>query len=124
MNDNMKDKKEEEEELKHKPKNSGSQNQFRLVLGREAIEALEASVLVVNDGFLAGSVSKSDLATYLFKNASRFLKPGEIIKIRNEFFDERKALEDLIRKSSESGQLPEELRKLLKDQYRSSVEAK
>jgi len=120
----MKDKKEEKEELNNKPKNSGSQNQFRLVLGREAIEALETSVLVVNDGFFAGSVSKSDLATYLFKNASRFLKPGEIIKIRNEFFDERKALEDLIRKSSESGQLPEELRKLLKDQYRSSVEAK
>jgi hypothetical protein len=100
------------------------QTQFRLVVGMEANESLEAAVQLVNDGFLAGSVSKSDLATYFFKNASRFLKPAELVRIRNEFFDERKALEDLIRKSEESGGLPEELKKLLKDQYRSSVEDK
>lgn len=98
--------------------------QFRIVVGKEASESLEAAVHIVNDGFLSGEVTKSDLATYLFRNAKRFLTKAELQKIRNEFFDDRKALEQLMQNSDSSGRLPEEFRKLLKDQYRSNFEIK
>jgi len=103
-------------------KSKREQSQFRLVLGKDAIEALEQMVSVVNTGFTAGQVSKVDLATYLFKSAHRFLKKAEVLKIRNEFFDERIALKNLIRDSETSGKLPDDLVKMLKDQHKSSEE--
>lgn len=103
-------------------KSKTEQMQFRLVLGKDAIEALEQMVSVVNTGFTAGQVSKVDLATYLFKSAHRFLKKAEVLKIRNEFFDERVALKNLIRDSETSGKLPEDLVKMLKEQHKSSEE--
>ena len=96
----------------------------RLVLEKEPVEALDELVLKVNDGFTAGEVTRSDLAAYLLLNASRLLGKNEITKIRHAFFDERKALDHLLRESESSGQLPDEIRKLLKDQFRSSVESR
>lgn len=98
------------------------QTQFRLVLGKEGMDALDEAVRFVNDGFEAGKVEKGDLATYLFKHASRLIGKAELIRIRNLFFDEKLALENLIRKSETSGKLPEEIRKLLRDQFRTSPE--
>lgn len=101
-----------------------AQSQFRLVLGKEAIDALDDLVDFVNTGFVAGEVTRADLAGYLFENAKRLLGKSELSKIRNEFFDERKALENLIRDSERVGRLPEELRRLLKDQTKLNVEVK
>ena len=94
------------------------QTQFRLVLGKEAIEALDASIASVNDGFAAGKVDRAELATYLFLNASRFLGKSELARIRNEFFDEDTALKNLVEESRAKGRIPDELRKLLRDKYR------
>jgi len=109
-------------EEQRKKRSDKAQNQFRIVVGKEANDALDGMVGQVNDGFTAGSVTKSDLATYLFKNAHRFLKKAEIVKIRTEYFDERLALENMVRESESSGKLPDDLRKLLKEQHRASLE--
>lgn len=94
------------------------QSQFRLVLGKEAVDALDDLVDFVNTGFVAGEVARADLAGYLFRNAKRLLSKGELTKIRTEFFDERKALENLIRDSEATGKLPDDIRRILKDQAR------
>lgn len=123
---NLKNEEEKEDKgSKNSSKNREDkiQTQFRLVVGKDAVVALEELLSTVNNGFTAGSVTKSDLATYLFTNAHRFLKKAEIVKIRAEFFDERVALEHLIQSSESNGKLPEELRKLLRDQHRSSLES-
>jgi hypothetical protein len=110
INDEKKDKKGKE-----------GQTQFRLVLTKESMEALDGLVSMVNDGFAAGYVSRSEFAGYLFKNASRFLSKSEIARIRAAFFDERRALDHLIRESESTGKLPEEIRKILKNQFQSSL---
>ena len=110
------------DEVKEEKKGKEGQTQFRLVLTKDSMEALDVVVGLVNEGFTAGLVSRSDLAGYLFKNASRSLSKAELVKVRAAFFDERKALEHLIRESESTGKLPEELRKLLKNQYRFSIE--
>ena len=115
-------KREEESNDRRSIKNSKEgergQTQFRLVLDREAIGALEKVVETVNEGFGGGQVTKTNIASYLFRNAHKYLKKTEIDKIRSEFFDEKVALQNLIRKSEQEGTLPEELRKLLRDRYR------
>jgi len=103
-----------------KSENAVGQKQFRLVLGRKAIEALDGLVDVVNDGFRSGSVSRVQLAGYLFENAKRFLTKSELVRLRQAFFDERKALEHVIRESESTGKLPEEIRKILQSQFRAS----
>lgn len=96
------------------------QKQFRLVLGRKAIEALDNLVAFVNDGFASGSVSRVQLAGYIFENAKRYLNKSELVKLRQAFFDERKALDQIIRESDSTGKLPEEIRKILQSQFRAS----
>lgn len=119
---NGQEEKKNETQDQRKKKAEKAQNQFRVVVGKEANDALDELVGIVNEGFTAGSVTKSGLATYLFKNAHRFLKKAEISKIRAEYFDERLALENLVRESEASGKLPDDLRKLLKEQHRASLE--
>lgn len=101
-----------------------TQTQFRVVVGKDASDALDGVVAIVNEGFTSGSVSRTDLASYLFKNAKRFIGKTELERIRNEFFDERLALEKLLRSSTTSGKLPDEIRKLLKDQFRNQPDEK
>ena len=94
------------------------QNQFRLVLGREAIESLDEVVNFVNEGFHAGKVARASLAGFLFRNARRYLSKNDLSKLREECFDERLALDRLLKESEKSGELPEALRKMLRDQFK------
>ena len=86
--------------------NLKSQTQFRVVVGKEASDSLDEAVSFVNDGFAAGSVSRTDLASYLFRNAKKYIGKGELERIRNEFFDERLALEKLVRGQEAGGKFP------------------
>lgn len=120
MNDELK-KEEVREERKEKGK---VQNQFRLVVGKLESESLDEMVGVVNEGFSAGEVSRTDLVGYLLLNAKRLLSKAEIAKIRDQFFDERKALDNLMRDSEIEGRFPEELSKILKERFRLNAQDK
>ena len=88
------------------------------------MDSLNEAVQFVNDGFEAGHVTKTDLATYLFSNALRFLSKTEVSKIRDQFFDEETALKELVKSVSTSGGLPSEFTQLLKERFKSSSESK
>lgn len=94
-------------------KESQSKEQFRVVIDNKANEALCRMVAKINDGFSAGAISKSDLANYIFSEFEELLNDSRIKEIRKLYFDEKKALEALMRKASGGDGLPQDLRAAL-----------
>ena len=91
-----------------------SQDQFRVVITKEANASLEAVVKKVNTGFEAGAVSRTDIAVYVFLNLPKILSDADIKIIRSQHFDEKKVLGSLLKTSDE---LPEDLRRALREHY-------
>ncbi len=86
---------------------NNEKEQFRVVIDREANDALEAFVGRLNSDPLATKLSKSDVANYLLQCIDRHLKESEIAEIRAIHFDPKKALEGLLRAGDD---LPQNLR--------------
>lgn len=91
-----------------------AQEQFRIVINREANDHLEGTVAKVCRGFEAGAVTRTDLANYIFCNLSKFLSDADYKALRALHFDEKKVLSSIIKSEDE---LPEEIRKALRDYY-------
>lgn len=87
--------------------------QFRVVIDLVANESIGRMLQRINEGFGAGTVSRSQLANYLFHAFEKQLDEATIGEIRALYFDEMKALESLIRKASEGSPLPSEFREIL-----------
>src|SRR6202790_195848 len=87
--------------------------QFRVVIDAVANESIGRMLHRINDGFGAGTVSRSQLANYLFAAFEKMIDEALIGEIRALYFDELKALESLIRKASEGSPLPSEFREIL-----------
>lgn len=76
---------------------------------------LEEMLEKVNEDFDTGSVSKSDLAMYVFLNLRKFITNEDIKILRMKHFDDRKVLNDLLKISETKNELPEEVRKFLRE---------
>lgn len=92
----------------------GTQEQFRVVIAKEANDCLESIVKKVNHGLEDGAVNRSGIANYVFQNLSRLLTDADLKSLRAQHFDERKALGSILKSNDE---LPEEVKKALRDYY-------
>ncbi len=70
----------------------------------------------VNDGFEAGSVNRSDLASFILRRFSKDAGDVEIREIRCEFADEATMLDALLKRVKATGQMPPELKAFLHKQ--------
>lgn len=89
--------------------------QYRIVIDKASNDYLEEMLDKVNENFDTGSVSKSDLATYVFMNLKKFITNEEIKMLRMKHFDDSKVLNDLLKLSESKSELPEEVRKFLRE---------
>ncbi len=94
---------------------SGAQakEQFRVVINRDANEALEAFIGRLKEGSGSSNITKSDLANYLFTRLDEYLGESEILEIRSLHFDTTQALKALIKQAENGGELPDTLREML-----------
>lgn len=97
-----------QEKSEHQPK-----EQFRVVINREANEAIEKFAEALAQGNDSSKITKSDLANYVFCRLERFLGAPEISEIRSIFFDAKKALESILKGTGSGDELPQELREVL-----------
>lgn len=87
---------------------------FRVVISKESNESLESTLARCTDGFDSGSITKSDIANYVFQNLAKFFSDSDIKALRAVHFDEKKVLGSFLRSDSD---LPEELRKAIRLHY-------
>lgn len=87
--------------------------QFRVVINREANEALEAFVTQVNAGGETTKITKSDLANYVFSHLEALLDGNAVTEIRAIYFDAKKALEGILKGATDGNDLPENFREAL-----------
>ena len=85
-----------------------SREQFRVVISAEANMAIEAVLRRVCEGFDVGSITKSDIANFVFLNIQKFFLDSDIKTLRGIHFDEKKMLGTLLRADAD---LPDELKK-------------
>jgi hypothetical protein len=107
----------EEEQTKLKKGKQIEEEQYRLVINKEMNDILESLVFRTNDGFEGGEVSKSELANLLLQNAAKDFGDSEIRILRSRSFDEKKILRAILRKSGDEGEIPENLKKLIREYY-------
>ena len=84
--------------------------QFRVVINREANEAIEAFVEKLSQGGNTWKITKSDLANYLFTSLENLIDDSHIAEIRARYFDAKKALEGILKGAGTGDELPENLR--------------
>ena len=99
-----------------KQKNN-EEEQYRLIINKETNDLLESLVGRTNDGFVGGEVSKSDVASLLIQNAAKDFDESDIRSLRSRYFDEKKILRAILRKSGDDGELPEILKKVIREQF-------
>lgn len=87
---------------------------FRVVISKESNESLESALARCTDGFDTGSITKSDIANYVFQNLAKFFSDSDIKALRAVHFDEKKVLGSFLRNDAD---LPEELRKAIRLHY-------
>lgn len=87
---------------------------FRVVISKESNDSLEVVLSRCSDGFDSGSISKSDVANYIFQNLAKFFSDSDVKALRAAHFDEKKVLGSLLRNEDE---LPEDLRKAIRAHF-------
>lgn len=104
--------------------NNIEQEQFRIVINREANLVLEKIVDQVNEGLDSPDVNRSLLANYVFLNLAKYISESDIREIRSLYFDERKALLNIVKSVGAGEDLPEQLSRALKDYLQLSEPSK
>lgn len=87
----------------------------RVVISMEARDTLERLVSDVNHGFIGGEVTVSDVANWLIEGARKGFSRDELKEIRTAHTDERKILEMILAGSAKADDLPEALRKVIRE---------
>ena len=100
-----------------KKENESPKEQYRVVINEEANTQLEAFLKKASEGNEPVNINKSDLANYIFYNLGRLLNESDIRALRIQHFDERKVLKGLLKRVESDSELPEELRRALRDYY-------
>lgn len=94
---------------------SQDEDQFRVVINKESKFVLDELVLKANEGFEGGEISKSDIVNLLIFNHGNSFPDSEIKYLRNLHFDEKKVLKALLKKAGEEGELPNEIKRVLRE---------
>ncbi|OYZ24326.1 MAG: hypothetical protein B7Y39_01335 [Bdellovibrio sp. 28-41-41] len=121
MNELIKEEEREEgtktgkQKTKTKKIKSAEDDQYRVVIQKESNDALEELVRRTNDGFEGGEVTKSDVVNLLISNHAKSFSDSEIKNLRLLHFDEKKVLRALLRKAGDDGDLPSEIKKVLRE---------
>ncbi len=87
---------------------------FRVVISKESNEALESALSRCAGGFDSGTITKSDVANYIFQNVNKFFSEADVKNLRAAHFDEKKMLGSILRTDAD---LPEDLRKAIRAHY-------
>ncbi|HPI40383.1 MAG TPA: hypothetical protein PLJ21_06240 [Pseudobdellovibrionaceae bacterium] len=115
----LEEEKKNKENIKHntaKKRNSNQdEDQFRVVINKDSKIVLDELVLKANDGFEGGEISKSDLVNLLIFNHRNSFSDADIKNLRNLHFDEKKVLKALLKKAGEDGDLPNEIKRVLRE---------
>jgi hypothetical protein len=120
MKDKILENKKEDTEIlgtNIKKRKTTDEDQYRVVISKESNDVLEKFVERTNDGFDGGEVNKSDIANAIFLGAAKTFSEADIRSLRNLHFNERKMLRAILRKSEDAGELPEEIKKALREHY-------
>lgn len=89
-----------------KAQSTNANEVFRVVISKESNDSLEVALSRCSDGFDSGSITKSDVANYVFQNLARFFSDSDVKALRAAHLDEKKVLGSLLRNADE---LPEDL---------------
>ncbi|MFP5519534.1 MAG: hypothetical protein ACLGGX_06495 [Bdellovibrionia bacterium] len=84
---------------------------FRVVISKESNDSLEVALSRCSDGFDSGTITKSDVANYIFQNLAKFFSDSDVKTLRATHFDEKKVLGSILRNDDD---LPDEIRKALR----------
>jgi hypothetical protein len=99
-----------------KKKNTNQdEDQFRVVINKESKFILDELVLKANEGFEGGEISKSDIVNLLIFNHGNSFPESEVKHLRNLHFDEKKVLKALLKKAGDDGDLPNEIKRVLRE---------
>ncbi len=90
------------------------QEQFRVVINKDANAALEDFVAKVNAGFQGGQAARSDIANYVLSRLTTLLGDADIKVIQNSCFDDKEALASL---SKSEDELPDVVKKAIREAY-------
>lgn len=99
---------------KEKSVEKESKELFRVVINPEANVVLENALRKVNEGFEAGTVTKSDIANFIFQNMEKYFSESDIRNLRTQHFDDKKVLSNILKNEND---LPEELKKAIRSHY-------
>lgn len=110
-----KERRQEKQETKAKKLKSTEDDQYRVVIQKESNDALEELVRKTNDGFEGGEVTKSDVVNFLISNHAKSFSDSDVKNLRLLHFDEKKVLRALLRKAGDDGDLPSEIKKVLRE---------
>src|SRR5690606_33389331 len=80
----------------------------------ESNEALESALSRCTNGFDSGTITKSDVANYIFQNVSKLFQESDVKNLRAAHFDEKKMLGSILRTNNDH---PKELRKAIRAHY-------
>ena len=106
---------------KNKTKNEKSEDSIvsRVVISKEADDALKVLLAKVRDGFDGGYIERSDLVNWILFNHEKLIGESEIRTIRTAYFDEMLAWNGLTKLANQDGSLSEDL----KSQFKSLLNA-
>jgi hypothetical protein len=88
---------------------------YRVCVSEEAHLLLETLVERCNDDFEGGTVTRSDVANRLIVGAGKIFSDADVKALRNLSFDDRKMLHSLLQRSGKNGELPEDIRRVLRE---------
>jgi len=94
-----------------------NQEQYRVVINKEASECLEKMLAKVTEGFDAGSVNKSDVANWLVLNAASAFGDSDVKALQKLHFDERKILGAILKDSKNENKIPESVKKAIREHF-------
>ena len=100
-----------------KKRKSSDDDQYRVVISSEVNGALENLVKRANDGFEGGEIAKSDVANFVLLNSWKSFSETDVKSLRALNFDEKKMLKSILKQSGNEGELPEHLKKALREHY-------
>jgi hypothetical protein len=85
----------------------------RLTINRDAENALVKTVDRINNGFNGGKVNRNQVAVWILLRHLDGLSDEDVRTIRSEHLDEFSALDAILRRAKQSGELPIEIRSFI-----------
>lgn len=99
-----------QKKVKIKNENSDESTISRVVISKEADEALKILLNKVRNGYDGGHVDRSDIVNWVLLNHEKLVSDSDIRTIRSVYFDEMLALNKLVKLANQDGGLSEELK--------------